>query len=439
MRSVIARHSPTVHATIAFIPVATSSKRNVVIFGFTSLLNDTASEMAYWVLPAFLISIGGGPATLGMIEGIAESVASLAKLFSGILTDRLRRRKPVVVAGYAVANAVKPLLALATSWWHVLFIRFADRLAKGVRGAPRDVMVTESVPSGEVGGAFGLLQAMDSAGAILGPLIALALIGRYGARGVFWAAAVPGFLCIVVVWALTRETRAVRSPARAALQWAPVAGGVAGEEEESATGPAAYTPKVTAPADSGRVSLPRAYYCVLATVGLFSLGNSSDMFLVLRATEVGIAISYAPLLGLVFNVTYTAFSWPAGWLSDRLPRRVLVAAGFLIFAIVYAVFAVRPTHMLLWGMMALYGLYSALTAPVLKALVAENAPPEVRGRAFGIFSFVTSVAVLLASVATGELWKVYGAELPLLLSAGLSALSAVLLLIFAGRRKPLAT
>ena len=397
-------------------------------------MNDTASEMAYWVLPAFLISIGGGPATLGMIEGIAESVASLAKLFSGILTDRVERRKPVVVAGYAVANAVKPLLALATSWWHVLMIRFADRLAKGTRGAPRDVMVAESVPAAEVGGAYGLLQAMDSAGAILGPLIALALIGSYGARGVFWAAAVPGFASILVVWVWAKETRGVRSPARPVVESATAVHGDPREEDAKTGAPAA----ATSAAPSSSPPLPRAYYYVLATVGLFSLGNSSDMFLVLRATESGIPISYAPLLGLVFNVTYTAFSWPAGWLSDRLPRRVLVAAGFLIFAIVYAVFALRPTHVLLWGMMALYGFYSALTAPVLKAVVAENAPPEARGRAFGIFYFVTSVAVLLASVATGELWRVYGAELPLLLSAVLSAASAVLLLIFARGRKPLA-
>jgi MFS family permease len=409
--------------------VTTSSKRNVVVFGFTSLLNDTASEMAYWVLPAFLVSIGGGPATLGIIEGIAESVASFAKLFSGILTDRLQRRKPVVVGGYAVANVVKPLLALATSWWHVLLIRFADRLAKGVRGAPRDVMIAESVSRKEVGGAFGLLQAMDSAGAMLGPLIALALMGSYGARGVFWAAGVPGFVCIVVVWALVRDTRAVRPGARNAAQEVPRVQAARREPEARTTVAPAAPLKDTAGSPYTKQPLPRAYYYVLATVGLFSLGNSSDMFLVLRATEVGIAVSYAPLLGLVFNATYTAFSWPAGWLSDRLPRRVLVAAGFLIFAAVYAVFALKPTHILLWGMMALYGLYSALTAPVLKAVVAENAPVETRGRAFGVFYFVTSVAALLASLVTGELWHVYGAELPLLLSAGLSALSAVLLLI----------
>jgi len=181
-------------------PSGTSQEtpRNVFAFGATSFLNDTASEMAYWVLPAFLASLGAGPAQLGIIEGIAESVASFAKLFSGYFADRVAHRKPIVVAGYVVANAVKPLLAIATSWWQVLFIRFADRFAKGVRGAPRDVMVAESVDKSQIGSAYGLIQAMDSAGAIAGPLAALLLLPHFGLRGIFWAAAVPGFLCIVI-------------------------------------------------------------------------------------------------------------------------------------------------------------------------------------------------------------------------------------------------
>src|ERR1700688_4040039 len=168
-----------------------SAARNIYAFGITSFLNDTASEMAYWVLPAFLASLGAGPAQLGLIEGIAESVASFAKLFSGYLTDRIDRRKPVVVAGYLVANAVKTLIAFATSWVHILLIRFADRLAKGVRGAPRDVMVAESVPGNRLGSAYGLIQSMDSAGAIAGPLAALVLMSRLGARSCSLAAARP--------------------------------------------------------------------------------------------------------------------------------------------------------------------------------------------------------------------------------------------------------
>src|SRR5690242_566013 len=378
------------------------TSRNVYAFGATSLLNDTASEMAYWILPAFLVSIGAGPATLGIIEGIAESVASFAKLISGYLTDRIARRKPVVVFGYTVANVLKPVLAIATAWWQVLLIRFGDRLAKGLRGAPRDVMLAESVERSRLGGAYGLLQAMDSAGAIVGPSIALLVLAHHGLRTVFWIASIPGLASIIVVSLFARETQR-------ASRW------------EVGTRDQAAIPKVSNP------RLPRMYYYVLFAVALFSLGNSSDMFLVLRAQEAGIPASHAPLLGLVFNATYTAFSWPAGRLSDRVSKYALVAAGYAVFTVVYLVFALAPARASLWGMMALYGLYYALTAPVLKALVADNAPPESRGRAFGIFYFVSSVAALLSSVTTGELWKRWGGRLPLLISAALAGFAVVLL------------
>ena len=190
-----------------FPATSRSTPRNVYVFGLTSFLNDTASEMAYWLLPAFLASLGAGPAQLGIIEGIAESMASFAKLFSGYVTDRVSRRKPIVVAGYFVANAVKPMLALVSSWWQILGIRFCDRFAKGVRGTARDVMVAESVEKSALGSAYGLIQAMDSAGAISGPLLALAIIGRFGMRGVFASAAIPGALCVLVAWIGIREVR----------------------------------------------------------------------------------------------------------------------------------------------------------------------------------------------------------------------------------------
>ena len=183
-----------------------STRGNIYAFGFTSLFNDIASEMAYWVLPAFLASLGAGPAQLGIIEGLAESIASFAKLFSGYLADRLPRRKPIVVSGYIVANAVKPILALATSWRHVLLIRFSDRLAKGIRGTARDVMAAESSDSSRIGSTYGFIQAMDSAGAIVGPLLALLLIPHYGLRGIFWLATIPGFTCIAIAFFGIKET-----------------------------------------------------------------------------------------------------------------------------------------------------------------------------------------------------------------------------------------
>ena len=380
-------------------PAAPASiRRNVLIFGAVSFFNDTASEMAYWILPAFLSSLGAGPAAMGLIEGVAESVASLGKLLSGYLTDTGRRRKPIVVFGYMVANLVKPFLALTTRWWQVLFIRFADRTAKGLRGTPRDVMLAESVDRKKIGGAYGLLQAMDSAGAIAGPLFAWFVMARTGnMRSVFWLAAIPGAFAVAVIM-MARETRVTKTPA-------------------------------DAPALPGRpAQLPAGFYYVLASVLIFSLGNSSDMFLVLRAEQLGINPGMAPLLGLAFNVTYTLASWPAGWLSDRRPKRVIAAAGYLVFAGTYLTFAAAPGKAALWGAIAFYGLYYALTSPVLRALVVETVEPGSRGRAFGLFYFSSSIAALLSSVITGQLWKHYGGALPFYVSAATATVAAIMLL-----------
>jgi MFS family permease len=396
-----------------------SAARNIYAFGITSFLNDTASEMAYWVLPAFLASLGAGPARLGLIEGVAESVASFAKLFSGYLTDRIDRRKPVVVAGYFAANAVKPLLALATAWWHILLIRFTDRLAKGVRGAPRDVMVAESVPKHKLGAAYGLIQSMDSAGAIAGPLAALLLLSRSGIRSVFWAAAIPGALCVLVAMLGIRESQ--RASGRDSAARGSVSNPGAGK-----------APSGNTTIDRNSIKLPANFYFVLVAVSLFSIGNSSDMFLVLRAQNVGIPVALAPLLGLVFNITYTLASWPAGWFSDHGSRRLVASAGYAIFAAVYFVFGRATSTLVIWIAMAVYGFYYALTQPVLKALVVDTVDESVRGRALGIYFFVTSVATLAASLITGELWKHYGAGIPFYFSAIL-ALAAAGLLQGAGR------
>lgn len=380
-----------------------SAARNVYSFGLTSFFNDTATEMAYWILPAFLVSLGAGPAQLGLIEGIAESVASFAKLFSGYLTDHSERRKPLVVAGYFVANAVKPLLAIVTSWWQILFIRFADRLAKGVRGAPRDVMVAESVAKERLGAAYGLIQSMDSAGAIAGPLIALALLARFGLRSVFWAAAIPGAFAVLVAIMGIRET---------------------GHRDSGNNSPQS---KNNVPAHS-LDGISSAFYFVVAAVTLFSLGNSSDMFLVMRAQSIGVGVKLAPLLGLVFNITYTLGSWPAGWLSDRVSRRWIAAVGYLIFAAVYYMFGRASSVATLWASMAVYGVYYALTQPVLKALVVDSVAEQLRGRALGIYFFATSVATLAASLITGELWKHFGASVPFYASAALAIVSASMLI-----------
>src|SRR5580698_9707971 len=420
-------------------PASQATPRNIYVFGLTSFLNDTASEMAYWVLPAFLTSLGAGPAQLGIIEGIAESVASFAKLFSGYLADKVSQRKPIVVGGYFVANAAKPMLALVSSWWQILGIRFTDRLAKGVRGTSSDLIVAESAEKSALGSAYGLIQAMDSAGAIAGPLLALAIIGHFGMRGVFAAAAIPGALCVIVAWVGIREVRRVKP-------LAPVDGADldqlhAGAELRSAwTGespvPTLPVPTLLVPTraipstekPSWFPELPLGFYYVLAVVTLFSLGNSSDMFLVLRAGNIGIPPSRAPLLGLVFNITFTLASWPAGKFSDRFSRSTIAAAGYFVFATVYFVFARAPSQLAIWLTMAFYGLFYALTNPVLKALVVESVASDVRGRALGIYFFLTSITTLLSSLITGALWKLYGPAVPFYFSAGIALFSAVLLL-----------
>jgi MFS family permease len=388
-----------------------SASRNIYVFGTTSFLNDMASEMAYWVLPAFLATLGAGPAQLGIIEGIAESVASFAQLFSGYLADNMKRRKPVVVGGYFVANAVKPLLAIVTAWPQILAIRFTDRLAKGFRGAPRDVMVAESVPKNRLGGAYGLIQSMDSAGAIAGPLAALFLLSRFQLRSVFLAAAIPGALCTLVAWLGIRESR---------------------RPDAETTRPNKPSPTDILKRDA-KLNLPASFYFVLIAVTVFSLGNSSDMFLVLRAQNVGIAVTLAPLLGLIFNITYTLGSWPAGWFSDRISRRLIASIGYVIFAAVYFVFGRAPSTSAIWVAMAMYGFYYALTQPVLKALVVESVEQDVRGRALGVYFFVTSVATLSASLITGQLWKHYGAGVPFYFSAAAALVAAVLLLAATAR------
>jgi len=382
-------------------PTPRRLSHNVHAFGATSFLNDTASEMAYWVLPAFLVTIGVGPAQLGIIEGIAESAASFAKLLSGYLADRVPRRKPIVVLGYFTANIVKPLLAFVSSWGQVLSIRFVDRISKGIRGTARDVMVADSVNKNELGSAYGLIQAMDSAGAIAGPLTAVLLLSHYGFRGVFLAAAVPGFLCVLV-----------------AVLWI----------RESPKSIPSSSVKESSPNRSG-VRFPGYFYFVLFVVTLFAIGNSSDMFLVLRAQDVGIPPTQAPLLGLIFNITYTVFSWPAGKVSDRFSRYTIAAAGYMVFAGVYFVFGLAPTRLAIWLAMACYGLFYALTNPVLKALIVEAAPSDLRGRALGVYFFSTSIATLLASIITGELWKYRGPRTPFYLSASVAVVCSILLLV----------
>jgi MFS family permease len=385
--------------------------RNVRALGWVAFFNDTATEMSYWLLPQFLVSVlGAGPATFGLIEGAAESVASLGKLFSGFLADRLRRRKPLAALGYTVANLAKPLLAVSQSWPQVFWIRFADRAAKGFRAAPRDALIADSVPEAHRGAAFGFRQAMDSAGAVLGPLSALLLLPIFlgDVRKVFWAAALPGLASILLVWFVVREVRPGGAPEGGAM--AGVVRAIWGKD--------------------------RRLLLILVGVAVFSLGNSSDLFLILRAQNLGVHPQLAPALGLVFNFVYTLLSWPAGRLSDRLSRHGLVVFGYLVYAGVYFGFATLSSPRGVWLLFPVYGFYYALTEGVLKAWIADLVPSASRASVFGVFNWVIGLAVLPASLLAGWLWQHYSPATPFYVSAGLSLVAAVLL-SFGGAKKRL--
>ncbi len=376
--------------------------RNVRALGLVAFFNDLSSEMIYWVLPYFVTSmLGAGPLFLGLMESVAESVAGFSRLLSGHLADRWRRRKPLVVAGYLLANVAKPLLAFVQSWSQALAIRTADRFGKGIRAAPRDVMIAESSEPGSLGSAFGFRQAMDSAGAIAGPLLAFVLLATVvgDQRHLFLLAAIPGLFSVFLVAVRVRETSHPAQPRTA-----------------PAGGPA-------------RASLGRRYYVLLAATAVFGVANSSDLLLILRAQNLGLAPVLAPALGLVFNGVYTLAAWPAGYLSDRLPRKRVIAVGYFLFALVYLGFALGPAVRMVWALFALYGFYYAMTEGVARALVAELVPEGNRGRAYGLMGFVSSLSLLCASTLAGWLWQHFGPGVPFYFSSVVSLLAVLLILL----------
>lgn len=349
--------------------------QTVWLLGLISLVNDAASDMIYPLVPLYLTSVlMAGPKALGLIEGIAEAAGSLLKLFAGVMADRSRKVKYWVVFGYGVAGAARPLIAITTSWLGVLACRFADRVGKGLRTAPRDAMLTLSVRADQRGLAFGLHRAMDNFGAVVGPLAAAGLLASgMPLRQVLLCAIVPAI--VVVALAVF-----VREPAHdGALK--PV--------------PFSWNLREFSPAF-------KRYLIVLA---LFMLGNSSNMFLLLRAKELGLPASEVPILWAVVSFVAAVFSTPLSALSDRIDRRKLIFAGWILYAGFYLLFGLLPAHpLLLWPMFAGYGLFLAATEGVEKALVADMVEPHQAGTAFGWYNLVVGIALLPASALFGWIW-----------------------------------
>jgi MFS family permease len=366
-----------------------------------SLLTDASTEMVYPLLPLFLTrTLGAGTAFVGLVEGVAETTASLLKLVSGWLSDRLRRRKALVIWGYGLSSLTRPLMAMALLPSHVLGIRFLDRIGKGIRTSPRDALIADSTQANARGAAFGFHRAMDHLGAVAGPVLAFLLLPLVGGsyRAIFWLASIPAALCVLVLVATVREI--------------------------PAQGPPARLPLLTLRPYDSRL---KGFLCI---VTLFTLGNSSDAFLLLRAREAGVAEMAVPLLWAALHVVKSTSSLGAGILSDRIGRRGAIVAGWLVYAVVYAGFAVVGSAWQVWGLFLVYGLYFGLTEGVEKALVADLTPVEARASAYGVYHTAIGITALPASLLTGWLWQVFGAPVAFGAGAALAAAAAALLWVF---------
>src|SRR5690348_1522316 len=358
--------------------------RNVYALTVVSFLTDVSSEMIYPLLPAFLTTMLGASASfVGAIEGAAESTAALLKLASGWWSDRVRQRKPLVVAGYVIASLMRPLVALARTASQVLFIRVSDRVGKGIRNSPRDALVADSVDPAIRGRAFGFHRSGDNAGGVVGPLIAFALLNwrHVDLRTVFWWAALPGALAVATVIFGVREVP---------------------KQRRAAAG--------TRPTLDLSQPLGAQFWTVLGVILLFTLGNSTDAFLLLRAQQLGVPIALAPILWACLHVVKTASGTPGGILSDRLGRKPLLVAGWLLYALVYLAFGLAWTGWQAWALFAVYGVFFGLTEGTERALVADLVSPERRGTAFGWYNLTIGIGVLPASIVFGELWDRYGSR-----------------------------
>jgi MFS family permease len=362
--------------------------------GVVALFNDIAGDMLQPLLPAFVAAVGAGPEALGLIEGVADATASFVQFGSGYLADRIGRLKAVTMAGYTVAAIARPLLALAQAWWQILGVRFADRLGKGIRTAPRDALLAYVTPTAVRGRAYGFHRAMDNAGAIVGPAVAwLMLASGFSMRTVFACSAVPGLLALVIMQTMVSD---------AAL---------AARERAVAVG---LPPSPT-------------YRRLLVAIFVFTLGCSSDAFLLWRAGEVGIPNALAPILWMVLSAVKSATSTWGGSLSDRAGRRAVIVAGWAVYAAVYLGFALANAPWQIWALFAIYGTFYGLTEGTEKALVVDLVEPDWRGRALGAYHAAVGLALLPASILFGAIYQMAGAPAAFAAGAALALLAIILL------------
>ena len=374
----------------------------VLILGAASLLTDISGDMIYPLLPSFLSdSLGASAWALGLIEGAAEATAAGFKIASGIWTDRVGERKPLLLFGYSLSGVIRPMMGLAHSWPVVLALRMSDRVGKGLRGSPRDALIADVTAPEQRGAAYGVHQAMDHAGAVAGPLIASALLGwtTIGVRGVFLLAAIPGVLVVVLLWRGVREpeTHKPRRPAGEPL----------------------FLPYSQWPVPLRRM---------LLAVVLFALGNSADAFLLLRVHDAGVPLAWTAVLWAAHHVVKMLANYVGGNLSDRVGRRPMMLCGWAVYAAVYLGFALVHSMQGTVALFLAYGLYYGMCEPSEKAWIADLAPPERRGAAFGVWQAAVGLGALPASLLFGALWTLAGPAAAFTTGAALAAVAAILLL-----------
>jgi len=390
---------------------------NVFALSLVSLLNDTSSDIIYPLLPAFLaLTLGASPFAIGLIEGFAESVAAFLKLFSGYLSDKFDSRKFPVFLGYALASIVRPLLAFVGSWQQVLLVRVTDRVGKGIRGAPRDAIIAASVPEEKRGLAFGFNRAADHLGAVIGPIVAFVLLSYFAAdadsptaqeyQQVFLFASIPVVIGLFVIVFFVKENKQ-KNP----------------DEEISVT-----------PIKLSLKEFDGNFKRFLIVVAIFTLSNSTDAFLLLRAEQAGIAPAVLPLLWMALHLSKVFSSLIFGDLSDKVGRKTLIFSGWILYALVYAGFAFVTAAWQTWALFLIYGVFFGLTEGVEKALVADLVPKAKRGTAYGFYNLAFSITVFPASIIFGAIWTKFGAETAFIISAAISVCAAFLLLTIQTRK-----
>jgi MFS family permease len=369
---------------------------NIILLGITSLLTDISSEMVYPILPLYLVTVlGASPAVLGLIEGIAESTASLTKVFSGHFSDKIKSRKPFTILGYSGSAVGKLFLFFSLNWWHVLAGRTIDRFGKGIRTAPRDALIADSAQADKRGAAFGMHRAMDSLGASIGVILAYFLVTRYKGdfRNIFMFSLIPAAGAVFFLF-FVRETKksVLQGEKRMRFKWR---------------------------------SLDKRLKLFLIFTFIFTLGNSSNQFLLLRAKELGNPLPTVILLYLVYNLVYALVSYPAARLSDKIGRKKILVLGYLFYGLVYLGFAQAKTGFNLWLLFGLYGLYIGFTEGVEKALITDISPAELRATTIGLHATLVGIALLPASLFAGFLWKFFGASAPFYFGAFMGVLASL--------------